>query len=149
MKAEIHASGNLVIRSETTLEAYSLRKWSEEHKQSLKPLRFIITDCSFPISPKEKPMQTNDYLDKYINLQAKARNIRNGLSELCYRNKSYNVSVTPTHFNYFSLKLKVEGSEINLPVKDAREIAQFILDSTKGLEDTHDIMEEISKLEEA
>lgn len=90
-------------------------------------------------------MKTNDYLDRYMNLQALDKRISSGISDLCYRNKIYDVGIQPNHFNYFSLVLSVKSSEVSLPIKDARELAQFILDSTEGLENTHDIMEEIRK----
>lgn len=90
-------------------------------------------------------METNDYLDKYMNLQAVSRSVDWRLGDLDYRNKAYPVSVRPSHLNSFFLELKVRNSEVSLPVRDARELAQFILDSTQGLGDTDGIRDEITK----
>lgn len=46
MKVKINASGNLTIRSENSLEAYALRKWSEENKDKI--FNEIIINTSLP-----------------------------------------------------------------------------------------------------
>jgi hypothetical protein len=47
MKAEIKASGNLVIKAENELEAYALKKWAEDNLLKDKKIN-IMVDISFP-----------------------------------------------------------------------------------------------------
>lgn len=58
MKAKMHASGNLTICAENSLEAYALRKWSEENKDKFPAT--LIVDTSFPVPTDVKEMQNNE-----------------------------------------------------------------------------------------
>lgn len=44
MKVEICASGNMVVRAESTLEAYALTKWKQDNNYEK-----LLVDVSFPV----------------------------------------------------------------------------------------------------
>jgi hypothetical protein len=83
-----------------------------------------------------------------MNLEAAERNVAGAQAKLVFRDDTYHVSVRPDHFNYFFLVLRVKDKEVGLPIDNARILAQHILDITEGLDNTHDVMDEISKRQE-
>lgn len=89
-------------------------------------------------------METNIYLDKYIDIQAKERQTRDDLQSMGHVTSNGDLEFSPRHFNYFSLQIKIRRDTVSLTMKEVKELGEYLLNVSKGLDDTHDIMSEIS-----
>ena len=91
-------------------------------------------------------MKTNRYLEKYIKsqvMQNDGRDLQGTLKWVGGLNET--IRIEPSHFNYFSLQLITTVPPSTLTVDDARKLANWLLDVTDGLGETHEIRDEIKK----
>ena len=90
-----------------------------------------------------------NYYNKYAKLQAIKLQVEKKESEMIYKDSTYRISITPTHFNYFSMTLCLKGECIDLPIDNIRDMAKWILESTENIKDPFKIWDDIYKKEES
>ena len=86
-------------------------------------------------------METNKYLERYMKTQNALDESKEFVSALIC--DKYGVTISPRHFNYFYFEVKANGCKLN--IEELMEVANWILEVTDGLEETHGIMGEIRK----
>jgi len=90
-------------------------------------------------------MKTNKYIERYMRLNNDISEGEDGLSDMCWEDSLFGLTVIPEHFNYFSFKVLTKDAGSTLTIDKARELAKWLLKVTDGLGDTHEIIDEMIK----